>query len=378
MEVRAYSPDLGSISGGSGWGRTGRPIKYRHESSPKLLSKRYLMCTLFLKEPTDGQHAVARYMPPERQDFGRRSYTSRATMSQPPPSTYAQGHHAAVTANHVIRTAEADAAFLLPHLKPHYHILDVGCGPGSITAGLAKYVPEGSVTGVDLTPEILKQAHQFLQTLGFEAGQVGNVGFELGNVLEGLHFGDKEFDVVYCNQTLIHIPDPVKAMREMRRVCKEGGIVACREGDPPFHFYPELPGLQVFHKYLWMLIHGPLPMLDPAATSSSFNPEQPCNIPHPPNNRAGSRIHVWARLAGFDPDRIVKDASVQVMATQEKRDFLAEVMIARIEKAGHREKFVQLGATEEDIDTIVRDLRHWKGDKDGWYAVMNCEVICFV
>jgi ubiquinone/menaquinone biosynthesis C-methylase UbiE len=83
-------------------------------------------------------------------------------MSSAKASTYGQGHHTAVTANHVIRTAEADAAFLLPYLKPHHRILDVGCGPGSITTGFAKYVPEGSIIGIDLTPEILKQAQDFL------------------------------------------------------------------------------------------------------------------------------------------------------------------------------------------------------------------------
>lgn len=66
------------------------------------------------------------------------------------------------------------------------------------------------------------------------------------------------------------------------------------------------------------------------------------------------------------------------MATQEKRDFLGGVMIARIEKGGHRAKFAQLGATDEDVDAIVRDLRHWKDDKGDWYAVMNWEFVCFV
>jgi hypothetical protein len=69
---------------------------------------------------------------------------------------------------------------------------------------------------------------------------------------------------------------------------------------------------------------------------------------------------------------------VTVMATPEKREFLADNMIARIEKAGHRVKFVKLGATDEEVDGIVKDLRLWKNDKDGWYAVMNCEVISFV
>jgi ubiquinone/menaquinone biosynthesis C-methylase UbiE len=299
-------------------------------------------------------------------------------MSQPQPSTYAQGHHVAVTANHVIRTAEADAAFVIPHLKPNYHILDVGCGPGSITTGFAKYVPEGSVTGVDITQEIIKQAQEFLENHESKAGKVGNVSFEIGNVLEGLQFSDKKFDVVFCNQTLIHIPEPVKAMQEMKRVCKEGGMVACREGDPPFHFYPELPGLQVFHKYLWLLIHGPLPSSTSTFQDTTLNMQQPYNSPHPPNNRAGSRIHVWARLAGFNPERIIKEASVQVTATQDKRNFLAGNMISRIEVAGHRAKFVRLGATVEEVDAIVRDLKAWKDDEDGWYAVMNCEVICYV
>jgi SAM-dependent methyltransferase len=301
----------------------------------------------------------------------RRNLLPENIMSQPSTSTYAQGHHTAVTANHVIRTAEADAAFLLPHLKPHHHILDIGCGPGSITTGFAKYVLEGTVTGIDLTPEIINQAENFLNE---QDPRPSNVSLKLGNVLEGLPFPDAHFDVIFCNQTLIHIPEPVKALQEMKRVCKEGGIVACREGDPPFHFYPELPGLQVFHKYLWLLIHGPLPSKNP----TSFNPDQPWNIPHPPNNRAGSRIHVWAREAGFDPDRMIKDASVIVMATQEKRSFLADVMIARIEKAGHRAKFVKLGATNEEIDGVVRDLEMWRDDVDGWYAIMNCEVVCFV
>jgi ubiquinone/menaquinone biosynthesis C-methylase UbiE len=279
-------------------------------------------------------------------------------------STYAPGHHPAVTSNHTIRTASRDTAFLLPHLKPHYNILDVGCGPGTITSGLAAYVPQGSVVGVDLSPEVISQAQSL-------AGEIPNVTFVSGNVTEKLEFEDETFDVVFCNQVLCYIADPIQALREMRRVCKKDGLVACREGDPPFHFYPELPGLLVLHKYLWMLIHGPPP------AEGEFDSRRPYNAPHPPNHRAGSRIHVWAREAGFEPERIVKDASVQVIATQEKRDFLGGMMVKRIEDAGQRGKFVALGATEEDVDMMVRDLKVWRDDVDGWYSIMNCEVVCF-
>jgi ubiquinone/menaquinone biosynthesis C-methylase UbiE len=279
-------------------------------------------------------------------------------------SAYAPGHHPAVTSNHIIRTAIHDASFLLPYLKLSHHILDVGCGPGTITSGFAVHVPQGSVTGIDLSPDIILQAQ-------LRADGVSNVTFQKGDVVSGLNFDDETFDVVFCNQVLAYISDPVQALREMRRVCKKDGIVACREGDTPFHFYPELPGLFVLHKYLYMLVHGPLP------AEGEFDTRRPYNAPHPPNHRAGSRIHVSAREAGFAPERIVKDASVQVIATQEKRSFLAGVMVKRIEEAGQRSKFVELGATEEDVDEMVRDLKLWQDDVDGWYSIMNCEVVCF-
>jgi ubiquinone/menaquinone biosynthesis C-methylase UbiE len=277
--------------------------------------------------------------------------------------TYAPGHHPAVTSNHTIRTATHDASFLLPHLKPHHHILDIGCGPGTITSGFAAHVSQGSVTGIDLSPEVITQAQSL-------ASEIPNVTFKVGDVSTKLHFADETFDVVFCNQVLCYISDPAQALREMRRVCKTGGIVACREGDVPFHFYPELPGLLVLHKYLWMLVHGPLP------PDGGFDARYPYNAPHPPNHRAGSRVHVWAREAGFEAERMVKGASVQVIATREKREFLAGMMVKRIEEAGQRGKFVGMDATEEEVDGMVRDIKVWRDDVDGWYSIMNCEVIC--
>jgi ubiquinone/menaquinone biosynthesis C-methylase UbiE len=55
------------------------------------------------------------------------------------------------------RTAERHATHLLPHIKPHQRILDVGCGPGSITLDLAQLVTEGEVVGLDLSEGVLPQ-----------------------------------------------------------------------------------------------------------------------------------------------------------------------------------------------------------------------------
>ena len=69
-----------------------------------------------------------------------------------PRETYLHGHHRTVISAHSARTADDAAAFLLPHLQPGMSVLDFGCGPGTITIGLADAVGEtGSVLGVDVS-----------------------------------------------------------------------------------------------------------------------------------------------------------------------------------------------------------------------------------
>ncbi len=73
-------------------------------------------------------------------------------------AVYTHGHHESVLRSHTWRTARNSAAYLLGALKPHMRILDIGCGPGTITADLAALVPDGHVTGLDREPGILERA----------------------------------------------------------------------------------------------------------------------------------------------------------------------------------------------------------------------------
>lgn len=140
-------------------------------------------------------------------------------------AVYSHGHHRSVVEDHARRTARDSAAFLIPHIKPTDTILDLGCGPGTITADLAELVPQGRVVGGDPVESVLKQAAEYAQTRG-----LSNVTFEKidGNQLS---FPDDSFDVVTCHQVLQHVNDPVGILKEMRRVVKPGGIVAAREAD---------------------------------------------------------------------------------------------------------------------------------------------------
>ena len=121
------------------------------------------------------------------------------------------------------RSAATHAAHLLPHLKPGMRVLDLGCGPGTISVGLADAVSPGEVRGVDLEESEVAKARA-----AAEAGGHANATFDVGDATD-LPFGDGEFDVVHCHAVLMHIPDTAAALAEVRRVLKPGGLFAARE-----------------------------------------------------------------------------------------------------------------------------------------------------
>lgn len=141
------------------------------------------------------------------------------------PDTYSHGHHESVLRSHVWRTAENSAAYLLPHLRPGLDLLDVGCGPGTITLELAALVRPGRVVGVDAAPTAVAEAERHERDHGGS-----DVTFQVGDVY-GLGFPDAYFDVVHAHQVLQHLSDPARALRSMRRVLRPGGLVAVRDGD---------------------------------------------------------------------------------------------------------------------------------------------------
>lgn len=139
--------------------------------------------------------------------------------------TYTHGHAPATVRQHGQRTAEEAAAFLLPELKAGMRLLDVGCGPGSITRGLAVCLAPGEVVGIDLSAETLASAKQDAAARG-----LANLRYEEGSVYH-LPFPDASFDVVFAHQVLQHLREPRAAIREMLRVLRAGGLIAVRDVD---------------------------------------------------------------------------------------------------------------------------------------------------
>ncbi|TVY47761.1 putative methyltransferase [Lachnellula occidentalis] len=263
-------------------------------------------------------------------------------------SAYISDHSTAVIRAHSWRTAQNSCAYLIRHLAPTAHILDVGCGPGSITIDLAKLVPEGHVTGIEYTSAPLPGA----LALAAERG-VSNVSFKEGDI-HRLPFADAVFDVVHAHQVLQHIRDPIRGLREMKRVCKEGGIVAVRES-AHIATYPLTPGLGKYGV-----------LYDQVAKAKGGNP-------HP-----GGRIHGWAVEAGFERESVECSTGSWCFRTREEREFWGGGFAERCMEGGaFFENVVEGGsATTEEIGEIEGAWREWVKNKDGWCGVLHGEIIC--
>lgn len=145
------------------------------------------------------------------------------------------------------RTATRELAFLVPHLRAGMRVLDCGCGPGSITVGLAEIVAPGEVVGVDIERRQLEAA----RTLAGGRG-ARNLRFETGSIL-ALPFPDASFDVVVAHFVIEHLREPLPALREVRRVLRPGGIAAIKDPYyPAFTFRPLIPELVRIRELLAM------------------------------------------------------------------------------------------------------------------------------
>jgi ubiquinone/menaquinone biosynthesis C-methylase UbiE len=156
---------------------------------------------------------------------------------------YLHGHHASVLRSHSWRTVENSCPHLLPYLKnPTLKILDVGCGPGTISVDLASRIPQGFVYAIDPSADVIAKARQHAEEKG-----VSNVRFEVGDIfkwadLDGVE--EASFDVVHAHQVLQHLQDPLGAMKQMVRLVKPGGVLAVRDCDySAMSWYPEHPGM---------------------------------------------------------------------------------------------------------------------------------------
>lgn len=264
-------------------------------------------------------------------------------------ATYTHGHHASVLRSHQWRTALNSMAFLLPHLKPTMKILDVGCGPGSITVDLASYVPQGHITGLERVGDVLRGARELADAKG-----ITNIDFVVGDA-NSLTFADGTFDVVFCHQVLQHVKDPVAILQEMGRVAKPGAIVAARESDyGGFVWYPEAQGMDGWRR-----------LYRTVAAANGGEPD------------AGRMCHAWARQAGFAAGAVTSGSSTWCYSTREEISWWSGLWAERTLASAFASTAVEGGlATKEDLERAADAWRRWGEEEYAWFSVAHGEVIC--
>ena len=266
----------------------------------------------------------------------------------PMEETYTHGHHDSVLRSHRWRTAENSAGYLIPHLRSGMSVLDVGCGPGTITVDLAKRVAPGHVIGVDRERTVIDEA-----TASSQLDDSGSVEFRTADAYS-LPFDDESFDVVHVHQVLQHLTDPVAALVEMRRVLRKGGILAARESDyGAFVWAPADPMLD-----RWLGLYHDVARHNGAEAD------------------AGRYLPGWANEAGFGT--VKTTSSTWTFVEEDERTWWGELWAERVTVSFLAEQAVGYGlSTAEELEAIGRSWGRWAAADNGLFVLLHVEVLAW-
>lgn len=255
------------------------------------------------------------------------------------PDVYTHGHQESVLRSHRWRTAGNSAGYLLAHLTPGMTLLDVGCGPGTITADLAGLVAPGRVVGIDRAAEVMASA------------AAPGVEFRVGDVY-ALDFDDGSFDVVHAHQVLQHLTDPVAALAEMRRVLSPGGRLAVRDSDyGAFVWSPADPRLD-----RWRAIYTEVCRRNGA------------------NADAGRELPGWVAAAGFSGAEVT--SSTWTFADAGTRAWWGGLWADRTVGSAFAAQAVDYGvAAAGELEEVAQGWRDWAAGPDGLFIAVHVEVL---
>jgi SAM-dependent methyltransferase len=241
------------------------------------------------------------------------------------------------------RRAERDAAFLLPHLRPGMSVLDCGCGPGTITSGLAHAVSPGRVIGVDCDRNQVLLAQQSAARLATSNLRVGAAS------LYALPFADSTFDAVFAHALFEHLSDPPKGLREIYRVLRPGGITAISS--------PDWTGTLIAPPYAAV-----------RETMGQFTKLQQDNGGNP---YAGSRLGEWLEGTGFVRIRLSGRYDCY-----EDPGLIIRLMAERLK--GRNQSAGQGDALDANLERLLAAAEEWAARPGVLFGQAFVEAIAFV
>ena len=268
------------------------------------------------------------------------------TQPKQPGFSYFGYDSPAVQEHYIASEASLVADFFLPHLQSGMSLLDCGCGPGTITLGLAEATAPGEVVGIDLEPSMIERANAFARER-----QVANVRFQVADIHE-LPFPDSSFDAVFTSAVLEHLDNPVDALQEIRRVLKLGGLVGVVSTDwgEPLISPPDESVRQFFELFEKGFKHR----------GGSLN--------------RGRHLRIMLREAGFDVTEFM--ASYGNSATPESVQTAVDGYVSWLENLPLFDQVVELGwADHPTLERIGAGMRQWSKHPDAFLATGKCRAV---
>jgi SAM-dependent methyltransferase len=264
----------------------------------------------------------------------------------PNREVYLHGHHPVVVDEHARRSAERNAAYLLPHLKPGMSLLDIGCGPGSITVGLAEAVSPGRTVGVDMSEMALERARADAAISGLT-----DIEYLAADAYE-LPFPDGSFDAVHLHQVLQHLSDPERAMQEALRVMTPGGVIGITEVDwDTATFWPRPPETDRF-----------LEIYDAVALHNGGDPDM------------GRRLR--SMLEPLDLSRMEIGAIVWTFGDAESTEQWGDLWWSRIQESNIATVAVEVGiSTTDELAKVGAGLHDWGQAPDAYFSITHSQAL---
>jgi SAM-dependent methyltransferase len=258
--------------------------------------------------------------------------------------TYLQQDNPAFEAELARRSASHDGAFFLPHLKRGMRLLDLGCGPGTISIGFAQVLAPGEVVGVDAQSGQIESARKLARDRN-----ITNATFEVADAHQ-LPFPDNSFDAAVAHVVLMHLREPVRALTEVRRVLRAGGVVGLR--DPDFGSSLRVPMTPLLEEHR-NLVHRVL----------EHNGADPFR----------ARRHRRLLLdAGF----VRPESSATAVASGSPAACRANADFMKAQFAGiSRTALAQGWVDQPTLDAMAAEIDLWAGQPDAFNATTFCETI---
>lgn len=242
------------------------------------------------------------------------------------------------------RDAQTFLPFLLPHLRSGMDVLDAGCGVGSIALDLAPKVLPGRVVGIDIDSGQIDAARR-----SAAERDLLNVEFEPASVYD-LPFPDATFDIVYSNAVLMHVRDRPRALAEMRRVLRAGGVAAVSDDDhSTVVISPDRPELMEVTR-LWDRV-----------------------VDHAGGNAFYSR-HLRSLMleAGFTRTQGVAHAP-EVYGDAASTRWFAELVVDLLSSASVSDVIIGEGwASQAGLDDMIVAVREWGEQPDAFLSFLYC------